>query len=119
MEIKELVTKAHENASNKGFWEEEQNILQKMIKSDDFNFKEVCKVTDAFTSQKLMLMVSELSEALEALRKEDVSNFREELADVVIRMGDLCGGYDIDLESEIINKMDKNKDRPKLHGKLF
>lgn len=46
-------------------------------------------------------------------------NFKEELADVAIRLGDLAGGLDIDLQSEITKKMDKNKDRPYKHGKAF
>lgn len=65
----------------------------------------------------LMLIVSELGEALEAHRKGDMKNFAEELADVAIRLGDLCGGLDIDLEWEIIQKMEYNQTRPRLHGK--
>ena len=56
---------------------------------------------------------------LEALRQDDQDGFKEELADVAIRLGDLCGGLGIDLEAEIIKKMEKNKDRPSLHGKAF
>ena len=40
----------------------------------------------------------------------------EELADVVIRVADFCGWRCIDLESAIAEKMEKNRNRPYLHG---
>lgn len=39
-----------------------------------------------------------------------------ELADVVIRIADLCGLYGIDLEKALREKMDYNKTRPYRHG---
>jgi NTP pyrophosphatase (non-canonical NTP hydrolase) len=48
-----------------------------------------------------------------------MANFKEELADVAIRLGDLCGGLGIDLETEILNKMAINESRPYKHGKSF
>ncbi|MCK5581671.1 MAG: hypothetical protein KAJ18_10425 [Candidatus Omnitrophica bacterium] len=65
-----------------------------------------------------MLIVTELAEAMEAHRKQDDDNFKEELADVFIRLFDLCGGLDIDIEAEIVKKSAKNKDRPYKHGKI-
>jgi NTP pyrophosphatase (non-canonical NTP hydrolase) len=67
----------------------------------------------------LALIHSEVSEALEADRKGWEENFREELADVVIRIGDLCGELGIDLEKEIRIKMDYNRQRPYKHGKKY
>jgi len=43
----------------------------------------------------------------------------EELADVFIRLADLCAGLEIDIESAILAKMEKNKSRPKMHGKQY
>ena len=40
-----------------------------------------------------------------------------ELADVVIRIFDFCGGNDIDLEKVILEKMEYNETRPYKHGK--
>lgn len=113
MEIKELVKKAHENAKNKGFWEDYDGLEELE------NSKKYMGLVNAAIGNRLMLIVSELGEALEALRKEDYENFKEEIADVVIRVGDLCGGLYIDLEEEIKNKMDKNVLRPYKHGKTF
>jgi len=100
MQIKELVKRAHENAVAKGFYPE----------SEDKNIGEL-----------LMLVVSELGEALESHRKgkhgklniflslkEDDFNrwfesiikdtFEDELADVIIRLCDMIGYLEIDID---------------------
>ena len=66
-----------------------------------------------------MLITTEVAEAEDGLRKDDFENFKEELADIVIRTCDLAGGLNIDLEAEIIKKMEKNKSREYKHGKAF
>ncbi|MFT4415303.1 MazG nucleotide pyrophosphohydrolase domain-containing protein [Fredinandcohnia humi] len=68
------------------------------------------------TGTLLALIHSEVSEALEADRKGDTENFAEELADVCIRIFDLCGSKGIDLENTILKKMEYNKTRPFKHG---
>ena len=87
----------------------------------------------------IALIHSELSEALEALREgkrqekvKEIGNenivdfyiwekdtFEDELADVAIRLFDLCGSEGIDLEYQIKKKMEYNETRPKKHGKKF
>ena len=42
-----------------------------------------------------------------------------ELADVVIRIMDMCEHYEIDLGAVIMEKHDFNKKRPYKHGKKF
>jgi len=64
----------------------------------------------------IALITSELSEALEAFRKDDLANFGEELADVFIRLLDTAEGLEIDLGSAIEAKMLKNQNRPYRHG---
>lgn len=92
---------------------------------------------------KLLLVVSELTEAFEAyrdltpetieklaadkpvlgkteaLRKQlgALANFNEELADTYIRLGDLCASLGIDIEQHIDQKMQVNEKRPKKHGR--
>lgn len=114
-----MVRLAHANASEKGFWDAEKRVLEKIHQSEDFDILDYKAVQEAFMSQKLMLIVSELSEALEAMRENDTANFKKELADVVIRTGDTAGGYDIDLHMEVIQKMSENSKRPPKHGKEF
>lgn len=67
--------------------------------------------------EKLMLVVTELSEAMEAYRHEDKQNFTEEIADTFIRLCDICGSLGIDIEDAIQCKMQINKKRPYKHGK--
>jgi len=114
MNINELVQQSHENAVNKGFWEDIDLEWHKVA----FKNPAVNIDTNAI-GNRLMLIVSELAEAQEGLRHNNRENFKEELADVCIRVFDLCGGLDIDLEAEIIKKMKKNKDRPYKHNKAF
>jgi len=65
----------------------------------------------------LLRIHSEVSEASEAVRNNDFKGFAEELADIFIRLVNLCEVWDIDLEEEVIKKHNKNMDRPYLHGK--
>jgi len=96
VEINELSKKAHEIALEKGFWEKKRPI-----------------------SECLMLIVTEVAEACEADRMGDFDNFKEEIADTYIRLADLCGQLNIDIEDAIVTKMLKNKERPRLHGKNY
>ncbi len=66
---------------------------------------------------RLMLVVTEISEAAEAVRSNDTENFKEELADTFIRLLDICGTMGIDIENEIAKKMGHNRNRPVKHGR--
>ena len=93
--LNEMTKLCHAIAVSKGFWDKERNI-----------------------GEALMLIVTELAEAMEAHRKQDEENFKEELADAFIRLFDLCGGLRIDIQKEIEKKSEKNKNRPYKHGKI-
>lgn len=115
MTLKKLVREAHKNAKEKGFWEDYEEI--EISELGDEQTKKALR--NNAIGNRLMLIVSELGEAEEALRHNDWDGFCEELADVVIRIADLCGGLGIDLEKEVLEKMEKNKTRPYKHGKEF
>lgn len=75
---------------------------------------------------KLGLVVSEVAEAMEAVRMiapdhfasaNRYREFSEELADVVIRVFDIAFSMKVDLEAEIEKKMAANRARPHRHGK--
>lgn len=118
MDIKKLVEDAHNNATKKGFWEDWDLVLN--LRSEmKLNCKEYKDLNNNLIGNRLMLITGEVAEAHEALRKDDNENLSEELADIVIRVADLAGGLNIDLESEILKKMEKNKNRPYKHGKNF
>jgi hypothetical protein len=83
---------------------------------------------------KLMLTVSELGEALEALRDvgaagllqprdfnvdvKAADNFGEELADAKIRIDDLSGYVKLAIGDAQVAKMAVNKNRPHKHGRV-
>lgn len=93
----------HTNAFAHGWWEE----------GTDRNFGE-----------QIMLMVTELAEALEAYRNEitfsdhvpTMDAIAEEFADTVIRIMDTCWKYEYDLAGTIIEKMKYNLGRDYKHG---
>ena len=73
-------------------------------------------------SEKLLLVHSEVSEAAEALRTLEtgkMDEFHEELADILIRVFDICDAIKMDIPKVIKNKMDRNAERPIRHGKKF
>lgn len=106
----------------KGFWDKPRNV-----------------------GELLMLVTSELGEALEAHRKDRFSDyenfekhikvptngfkhgfeicvkdtFEDEIADAIIRLLDMCGGLGIDIEKSIELKLRYNQTREKLHGKKY
>lgn len=64
----------------------------------------------------LALIHSKVSEALEAFRNDDFDNFREELADFIIRALNLADGLEIDIDEEVYKKLEKNRQRSYRHG---
>ena len=65
----------------------------------------------------LLRIHSEVSDASEAAREENLEKLAEEMADIFIRLANTCEVMDIDLESEVQKKHDKNLSREKLHGR--
>lgn len=110
--IDELVKQSHDLALKKGWWEVSPSS------TDGPNIPE-----------KLALIHSEISEALEEYRSgrrlEEWTRFKlsskpegfgVELADAVIRIADLCGYLGLDLAEMISEKHRYNKTRPQRHG---
>lgn len=94
----------HQNAVDHGWWENGSRNIPEL----------------------LMLVVSEVSEALEAFRRDEMETyytpegkpegFWTELSDAVIRIMDLAGAYNVDLEHIIALKHEYNKTRSYRHG---
>lgn len=71
----ELSESIHENAKKKGFWTSMEDVLLKMKYAEVqtsghtvFDKREIKQVKKAFIAQKIMLIVSELGEAIESDR---------------------------------------------------
>jgi len=77
--------------------------------------------------EKVALTITELAEAIEALRKNNprdehlsqYTNFEVEIADAIIRLMDMAGALNIPLGQVITDKHAYNLNRPKRHGKAF
>jgi NTP pyrophosphatase (non-canonical NTP hydrolase) len=101
-----LAAMLHETAKEKGFWDGEYSHDK--------------------VGNKLALVHSEVTEVLEAIRKSHGSEkIVEEMADVIIRLLDVYAAMRnqeqvIHSLDEILEaKINKNKERPRLHGNLF
>jgi len=104
-------------------WKEMQNRVGKYRRAHGFFTPtslsgELATVTNAdVLLGKLALISSEVGEAAEAVRDHDLDLLMEELADVVIRVMDICDALGLDLWEAIRIKMDYNEKRPKRHGR--
>lgn len=110
-ELKEFIEKSGINANNHG-WKVRWNPMM------SGNMQEVQKGYKYLSiGDALALIHSEVSEALDAYRNDDSTNFREECADIAIRLFHICYDLKIDLEQEIKQKMKINEQRPINHGR--
>ena len=108
----ELAMELHETAVKKGFW--------KVI--DDATAEQ----TDIFVTKQLMMIVSEVTEVMEAIRKEKGEDeIAAEFADIIIRTLDLYAGLveqgytTVSLDYALDKKTGFNKTRPEKHGVRF
>jgi len=101
MTIAELQEEVHRIAVEHGWWDKERS-----------------------TGEALMLIVTEVSEAMEAYRIGNppsraipgFSRLEEELADVIIRVLDFAEGNGLNIEGAIAAKVGYNEARPYRHG---
>jgi NTP pyrophosphatase (non-canonical NTP hydrolase) len=115
MDIRELQRTSYDNAVAHGFWKgETAGPLGRLI------------------GEKLMLIVTEVAEVMEAYREKGhapggIVWYREdgkpegmasEMADIAIRLADLAEALGIDLDAAIREKMTFNETRPYKHGKV-
>lgn len=93
MEINELAKEIHKNAISKGWWTQADTI-----------------------PNKLLMIHSEVSEAVEAYRNNNHDDIPVEVADIIIRALDLLSAIVDNPEDVIIAKHEYNKTRSFRHG---
>jgi NTP pyrophosphatase (non-canonical NTP hydrolase) len=119
-QIQELVNQCHATALDKGFYDKTNEIIDVLGSHSEL----VTNYKKSEIAKRLMLITSELGEGMEADRDDNYgyekkSSFEDEMADVFIRLFDLCGWMGIDIDRQIKWKMGHNKTREKLHGKQY
>lgn len=87
-----------------------ERLIMEQAKAKGFG----TKPTEINVAEKIALIHSEVAEAYEAYRHKDMDSkdgFRQELGDVVARVLHLAGIMGVDIEAEILKKLDSNKTR--------
>lgn len=106
--LDDLSMDLHKTAVQKGFWPELEDV------------------DDIFIAKQCMMIVSEVTELMEAIRKDKgEEEIAMETADIFIRTLDLYAGLveagytTISLDYALQEKANINKDRPERHGVRF
>lgn len=127
MDINTMAGEAYEHARRSGF--HDGHPLDDW--SADWDADRLLDYARSYITVKLALITTEVSEAIDEVRSNPgplVKYYREdgkpeglesELADVILRTGDLAASFGIDLEAAVIEKHEYNLTRPAKHGKNF
>ena len=129
--LNKLAIEIHENAKLKGFFDSEKNIgemlclihseVSEALEADRENhYTELSSIQLKGMADKDFGNTYHYDDIFNLGFEEDVKNtFEDELADVVIRVLDLCAFKGIDIESHIKAKMRYNAMREHKHGKKY
>lgn len=135
-DINTYIEDAHKNAVNHGWWDKPKSegdllaLLHSEIsevleehrdhrKPNETYFSGSVKVDqlgDVVMIAKSKIKGNKVRTVYGDIQCDKPEGIPSELADVVIRIFDMCGYYGIDLETAIIEKMMYNKTRPYKHG---
>ena len=127
----QLINDSHETAVKKGWWDcpdadalEEEGIVFFGTPFEDKLKEIIYKLREQNKGEKIALMHSEISEALEALRMgnppddkcPEFDGCTVELSDGIVRIFDFCGKYKFNLADALLAKMKMNSGRSHKHG---
>lgn len=134
MKINDIITSAHDRAKSAGFWDGRQDIHNKLslinneVSEAIEEYRDGHKPNETYYSGKRKFMnqspygltqfaiaptQGHIVGGISCMKPEGIPS---ELADIVIRVCDICGFYEIDLEAIIKEKMEYNETRPSMHG---
>lgn len=118
--LNDLAQVIHQNAKDKGFFEKEKNIGEMLC----LIHSEVSEALEAdrknnYCQKKSIDYMNQCEWSLSHFRDNIKNTFEDELADVIIRVLDLCAYKGIDIEKHILMKMRYNLKREKYHGKKY
>ncbi len=123
--LNKLAEIIHRNSRDKGFYDDEREILDALFDWAGDDLEKLGKVAGFgktihrwVRNEKLLLVVSEVIEFMESYRK-DKGDEGEEMADAIIRLLDVSAYDIIDVEGEVMRKMRKNEGRQRKHGVGF
>ncbi len=108
-QITEMIQKSHDTAKLKG-WHDEKRTFGELIV--------LChsELSEALVYHRNGFENSEILYEADKHGKLKPIGIPSELADVCIRIFDMCGLYGIDLENAILEKMEYNQKRDYRHG---
>lgn len=119
MSLQELQNEIHDNAVKKGFWEEPYNLGEKMM----LIVTEVSEMCEAHRKNRRCTLIHGLEYATENFKLYFETSIKDtledEMADAIIRLLDMAKKLDIPIEEHIRAKMRYNRLRPYKHGKLY
>lgn len=128
LHFKRVMEEVHKTAIKKGWWKKRETMVSVARHAEiDNEFKNGGLTKFAIDSNAIVclaLAVTEISEAIEAIRNHNppddkipkFSGAEAECADAVIRIMDVCQAYGWDLPGAIVAKMEMNKGREHMHG---
>lgn len=123
MEFSEIMEEANIVVNDKGFYDDENEIIGIMqrlyLEGICFTEKHIEYVKTAFRIKDLALVGTEVAEAIQELRKGNIASHDKEIADTTIRIMTYSKHRGIDLENEILEKNNINKNRPRKHDRII
>lgn len=121
-----LAKNIHLGNKEKGFWDTDRNVGEMlMLVTSELGEAMDAHQCNKFASITLFNRELEVAQKIHdkafemAFKIHIKDTFEDEIADAIIRLLDMAAGLNIDIEKHIALKLRYNKSRPRLHGKAY